>query len=319
MIMLVVGGILAVCAAVAWVLRPDVVPSWASAALDAAIAQECGRAAHILHEVNLAGAGGVANVARQVAEQGPCLDITPEALSDENAQNSLAWVVSDGPIFDPELDALDSETALEPDWWRAQLLYIRCWRRFGPDRSVDLVRVERAINHGREGGSKRLATQQAACGQAYFSKAVTFLESDEFMSMHGNIPYRHLVQAQHMGYVPAMFVRGKMLVEKDWRFKRVERDDFEGYATLFEAAKAGYPPAERMLALALADRKEVRLPDDLTYFWLVRAWTNWEAYDWRLDSRLKQFSSRLKQPYPPKDLSAEDIKRKSESRPPEPR
>ncbi len=304
---------LIVALALGWLLRPQFIPNWAAPALDSAAAGDCARAEHILSEVTKAGVGDVRKTAEQMNELGFCPNILPAAFGADD--DKPVWFTWGGPVFDPEFGPLNRGTMLSPSWWSGQVAYMRCWRRFDPEYRVDVARILHAIADDDDTGSSSWNDRRAACAQQLYDDTYAFLGSEGFNFEKGQSAYRLLGRAEYLGHAMSTFVRGTMLINNDWRFRKVDHEDTDGYDALYRAAVMGYPPAEKELAIALADRDDIRLPDEQTYYWLVRAWQSWDAYDWELELYLKDYSNRMKADFPPDPIPAVELKEKSENRP----
>ncbi len=306
---------LLVVGAGAWVLRPVFVPNWSAAAIDSAATGDCETSAHILSEVALAGAGGILEAAQQIQELGQCPNLDLENLAAKADADGPTLFTLGGPVFDPLEERPNRNTILSRDWWGKQVTYLTCWRRYDTDYRIDAARIERAAALATPDQAYKADTRRAACAKAQYDRTMAFLSGDNFTFEKGQRAYRQLLRSEKMGFPMAGFVRAKMLIEDEWRFRKVDHDAFEPYDALYRAAKAGYFPAERLLAFELTERDEIGLPNEQTYLWLVRAWNSWEAYDADLERKLREYSQKLGKPFPPENIDLEKIKKESEKLP----
>ena len=299
----------------AWILRPVFVPNWSAAAVDSAATGNCDTSAHILSEVAIAGAGGVTETARQIYELGKCPNLDLKDLAEKSDNDGPTLFTFGGPVLDPEEDRPNRRSVLNRDWWAKQAAYITCWRRYDPGYRVDAARIERAVATATPDRPYKPDAARAACAKAQYDRTEAFLNSDNFTFEKGQVAYRLLVRSEKMGSPMAAFLRAKMLIVDEWRFRKVDHDALEPWDTLYETAKTGYFPAERMLAYELAERGKIGLPKEQTYLWLLRAWQSWEAYDHNLERKLRDYSRMLGKPFPPKDVDLEEVKKESEKLP----
>ncbi len=309
--------VILVAGMVTWILRPEFIPNWSAAALDVGATGNCVRAERIFSEVSAAGAGGVKHIAEQMTAQGHCTHIDPAVVAGPNDDQKPELFSLGGPIFDPELEAPNRSSLLQIKWWQRQHLYMTCWRRFDPDHRVDTARIQAAISQPAETDTSDWARQRAACAQRHYDDVIDRFNTHGFTFEKGQVAYRLLLRAERLGHAMGTYLRAKMIIDDDWRFRKVDVSDKEGYETLYRAAQAGYPPAEKKLAMALVEGDAIRLPDEQTYFWLARAWRSWEAHDGKLERMLRRYGRKVGKEFPPSDIPAETLKEKSESVPPE--
>ena len=299
----------------AWILRPVFVPNWSAVAIDQAATGDCETSIHVLSEVALAGAGGVLEAAQEIQELDRCPDFDVDALTAKADANGPRLFTLGGPLLDPQEDRPNRHTILSRTWWGKQVAYLTCWRRYDPDYRIDAARIKSAVATATPDQTYKPDAARAACAKTQYDRAMAFLNGDNFTFEKGQAGYHKLIRSEKMGYPMAAFVRAKMLIEDEWRFRKVDHEKHEPYEALYHAAKAGYFPAERMLAFELTERDEIGLPKEQTYLWLVRAWKSWEAYDRDLERKLKDYSRMLGKPFPPQDIDLEKIKRESETLP----
>lgn len=298
----------------AWYLQPDVIPSWQSAALEAASDGDCSRVENILQEVSAAGAAGTADIAQEVEENGQCPAVKPIFLAETNNESKPTWLSFGGSLFDPYLQDSKRLYHLAQYSWPAQRTYVACWRRFNPDTSVDIERIARAVSTTDEPGPvSSWGKRRAVCAERQYQEGFEFLHSDDFNYEKGEIGHQMLLRAEKMGHAMATFVRGKMLLKDDWRFHHIDDKMTKGYDAVHRAALANYPPAERYFALEAAERKEIKLPDEETYFWLLRAQRNWTAHDGTLERRLRDYANKLGRSIPESDLDTNELQTKTEN------